>query len=150
MKSLCGLDCNKCDFNSSCKGCVETKGHALGGNCPLAECCIKNELKQCADCKSECTFKDKAIEELNALGVKDMPKVESLNELVGSYINLVYKLPNGQSIQLLDDNDIYLGNQLRKPNSDRCFGVVANEKILLVCEYGINGEDGEIIVYKKR
>lgn len=43
----------------------------------------------------------------------------------------------------------YLGNQLRKKDSDRCYGVIADEHYLLVCEYGENGADAEIVVYKK-
>ena len=39
---------------------------------------------------------------------------------------------------------------LKKANSDRCYGLVADDKYMLVCEYGCNGSDPEIIVYKKR
>lgn len=33
---------------------------------------------------------------------------------------------------------------------ERCYGVVADERFILVCEYGCNGADPEIIVYKRR
>ena len=52
--------------------------------------------------------------------------------------------------QLLDDTKIYLGYQVEKVNSDRCYGLVADNEYLLVCEYGCNGAEPEIIVYKKR
>ncbi len=40
-------------------------------------------------------------------------------------------------------------NGCRKSNI-RCFGLVANMDFLLVSEYGANGENPEIILYKKR
>ena len=43
-------------------------------------------------------FKQKLIEEINALRVEGMPKVEKLNALVGGYINLEYRLPNGKTV----------------------------------------------------
>ena len=65
-------------------------------------------------------------------------------------MNLEYTLPNGEKIKLLDDTKVYLGYQVEKENSDRCYGFVADNDYLLVCEYGSNGADPEIIVYKKR
>lgn len=53
-------------------------------------------------------------------------------------------------IEGLEDKKIYLGNQIERPGSDRCYGIVADESYLLVCEYGCNGTDPEIIIYKKR
>ena len=79
-----------------------------------------------------------------------MPEVTDLNALAGSYINLVYTLPSGQAVKLLEDEKIYLGNQLEKAGSSRCYGLAADESFLLVCEYGANGSDPEIILYKKR
>ena len=79
-----------------------------------------------------------------------MEKVTGLNALHGAYINLQYTLPGGQKIKFWDDDRIYLGNQICKKNSNRCYGLTADENYLLVCEYGDNGSDAEIIVYKKR
>ena len=45
---------------------------------------------------------------------------------------------------------VYLGSQVEKHNSDRCYGLVADDNYLLVCEYGCNGVEPEIILYKKR
>ena len=96
-------------------------------------------------------FKSKLINEINALHVEGMPKVERLNALVGGYINLEYRLPNGKIVKFLDDNATYLGNQLEcEFGGDRCFGIAANMDFILVCTYEENGENPELVVYKKR
>jgi len=96
-------------------------------------------------------FKEQLMAEFNALNVEGMPKVEQLNVLSGHYINLEYPLPSGQKIKLLNDNATYLGNQLPCIfGGDRCFGIAANMQFLLVCTYGPNGTDPELVIYKKR
>ena len=96
-------------------------------------------------------FKKKLIEEINALGIKGMPKVESLNALVGSYINLEYTLESGMKVKFLNDGTTYLGNQLENElGGDRCFGIAANADFILVCTYGRDGADPELVAYKKR
>jgi len=96
-------------------------------------------------------FKEKLIEEFNDLHIEGMPKVESLNALIGRYINLEYILPNGSKIKFLDDNMTYLGNQLEcQFGGERCFGIIANMDFLLVCTYGIDGVNPELVMYKKR
>ena len=96
-------------------------------------------------------FKKQLIDEINALNIEGMPKVEKLNALVGGYINLEYRLPNGQTVKFLDDNATYLGNQLEcEFGGDRCFGIAANMDFLLVCTYEENGENPELVIYKKR
>jgi hypothetical protein len=80
-----------------------------------------------------------------------MPKVEGLNVLSGSYINLEYPLPSGQKVKLLDDKATYLGNQLHSLyGGSRCFGIVANMQFLLVCTYGALGDAPELLLYKQR
>ncbi len=80
-----------------------------------------------------------------------MPKVEKLNALVGSYVNLPYRLPSGISVKFLDDQTTYLGNQLESEiDHDFCFGVLANMDFILVCTYEENGSNPELILYKKR
>lgn len=69
--------------------------------------------------------------------------------LNGFFVNLEYTLPNGQLVKFLKDNNVYLGNQIEIPKSDRCYGLVADEQYLLVCEYGCEGADPEIVLYKK-
>ncbi len=96
-------------------------------------------------------LKKKLIGELNALGIEGMPKVEKLNALVGSYVNLEYRLPNGSSVKFLDDGTTYLGNQLESEfGGGRLFGVIAGMDFLLVASYEEGGKDPELIVYKKR
>ncbi len=96
-------------------------------------------------------FKQKLIDEINELHIEGMPKVEKLNALVGGYINLEYRLPNGQMVKFLDDGATYLGTQLEcEFGGDRCFGIAANMDFILVCTYGENGENPELVVYKKR
>ena len=96
-------------------------------------------------------LKKQLIDEFNALHVPGMPQVEKLNALVGSYVNLEYRLPNGKAVRFLDDEATYLGNQLEcEFGGDRCFGIVANMDFLLVASYEAGGADPELIVYKKR
>lgn len=96
-------------------------------------------------------FKRKLAEEFNALQIPGMPKVEKLNALVGRYVNLEYRLPNGIGVKFLNDQTTYLGNQLPcEFDESRCFGVLANMDFLMVCTYGPEGEDPELLLYKKR
>ena len=96
-------------------------------------------------------FKKQLVEEINALPIEGMPKVEKLNALVGGYINLEYRLPNGKTVKFLDDSATYLGIQLvNQQDSSRCFGIAANADFLLVCSYEETGENPELVVYKKR
>ena len=96
-------------------------------------------------------FKQQLITEINDLHIDGMPKVEKLNALVGSYVNLVYKLPNGLSVKFLDDQTTYLGNQLESEfGGGRCFGILANMDFILICTYEENGANPELVLYKKR
>ena len=96
-------------------------------------------------------FKKQLIDEINALHVEGMPTVEQLNALVGGYVNLEYRLPNGKTVKFLDDGATYLGNQLEcEFGGDRCFGIVANMDFILICTYEENGENPELVLYKKR
>ena len=96
-------------------------------------------------------FKRQLIEEINALHIEGMPRVERLNALVGSYVNLEYRLPGGMKAKFLDDGTTYLGNQLESElGGERCFGVLANMDFILICTYGKDGADPELLLYKKR
>lgn len=96
-------------------------------------------------------FKKTLIDEINALNIEGMPMLTKLNALVGSYVNLEYRLPNGRMVKFLDDNATYLGNQLEcEFGGDRCFGVLANMDFILVSTYEENGVDPELVIYKKR
>ena len=107
--------------------------------------------KHLAGAEEFAEFKQQLMNEINALQIEGMPKVEKLNALVGGYVNLEYRLPNGIKVKFLDDGTTYLGNQLEcEFGGDRCFGVVANMDFLLVCTYEEDGENPELIIYKKR
>lgn len=96
-------------------------------------------------------FKQQLMDEINALRIEGMPKVEKLNALVGKYVNLSYRLPNGKTVQFLDDGTTYLGNQLESAfGGERCFGVLANMDFILVCTYEKDGDNPELVLYKKR
>lgn len=151
MYAICGIDCFKCSFQSDCAGCIETKGRPFGGECILAKCCQNKGYAHCGKCtETGCKLKSELIAAFNALGIEDMEEVTSLNALKGSFVNLEYAFPSGQTVKLFDDDKIYLGNQMCKKGSNRCYGLAADENNLLVCEYGDGGTDAEIIIYKKR
>ncbi len=96
-------------------------------------------------------FKKQLVEEINALNIEGMPKVDKLNALVGKFVNLEYPLPNGASVKFLNDGTTYLGTQLEPEfGGDRCFGVLANMDFILICTYGKDGVDPELVLYKKR
>ena len=96
-------------------------------------------------------FKKKLIEEINDLNIEGMPKVDRLNALVGRYVNLEYRLPGGMKARFLDDRTTYLGNQLESEIVEGlCFGVLANMDFILISTYEKNGENPELILYRKR
>ncbi len=142
MTSICGIDCTACEWNSACRGCAETDGRPFGGECIVASCCRRGGgvLEG---------MKKKLIAALRALSIEDMEEVTELHALRGSFVNLSYPLPGGQTAAFWDDDKIYFGNQLRKRGSDRCYGIVADERYLLVAEYGDGGADPEIVVFKR-
>ena len=51
---------------------------------------------------------------------------------------------------LRDRLTISSDDKVEQADSDRCYGIVANEDFILVCEYGCNGSDPEIVLYKRR
>lgn len=144
IQSICGIDCCvRCDRKDACGGCSKAEGHPFGGTCIAAEC-IKSD-----GFDAFLNLKKTLIDEFHSLGIKGL-HVTSLNLLNGFFVNLEYQLPNGQRVKLLKDNDVYLGSQIEIPGSDRCYGIVADDAHLLVCEYGCNGADPQIICYKRR
>ena len=96
-------------------------------------------------------FKEQLIKEINDLQIDGLPKVDKLYALSGETVNLEYTLPNGQHVKFLDDQKTYLGNQLEPEfEGDRCFGVLANMDFIMVCTYEKDGENPELMIYKKR
>ena len=96
-------------------------------------------------------LKKQLIEEINDLHIEGMPRLEKLNALVGSYVNLAYPLPSGHSVKFLNDDVTYLGNQLEsETGEEKCFGVLANMEFIMVCTYDADGNNPELLIYKKR
>ena len=149
-KSICGADCKNCGYgkNNRCKGCLESKG------CPFGKQCFIFKYIKTGGTENYRIFKKQLIDEFNSLGIPGMPAIKELYAMNGCYVNLAYPMPNGERIKVLDDNGIYLCNQVECEFNDgaiiRCFGLVAGMDFLLVSEYGENGANPEIVVYKKR
>lgn len=150
MEAICGADCSSCDYgkNLKCKGCKETKGCPFGKQCFIAKYILTGGKDNYE------IYKKQLIDEFNSLNIDGMPKIKELYALNGSFVNLEYTLPNGKNVKFLNDNEIYLGNQVECEFNDgeliRCFGLVAGMDFLLVSEYGANGDNPEIIIYRKR
>ena len=94
-------------------------------------------------------MKEQLIKEFNNLGISDMEEVTELHEGKGDFVNLDFPLPCGKTVNLWDNEKTYYINQLEKKNSERCYGLTADEKYLLVCEYGEGGSKPEIVVFKR-
>ena len=96
-------------------------------------------------------YKTQLIHEINELRIIGMPEITSLNTLSGHYINLNYRLPNGQIVQFLDSQTMYLANQVPCEYCEEvCFGIVASMDFILICSYEQDGTNPELLLYKKR
>jgi len=150
MESICGADCNSCGYgkNNNCKGCSESNG------CPFGKQCFIAKYIKTGGIENYNVFKKQIIDEFNSLNVPGMPKINELYPLNGAYVNLSYPLPSGSAVKLLEDDNIYLGNQVECEFNEgkiiRCYGLVAGMDFLLVSEYGANGDSPELVVYKRR
>ena len=149
-KSICGADCEGCGYGKKC-GCA---GCRESGGCPLGKKCFVAQYINMSGEAGYALFKEKLAEEFNELNIPGKPKIDELYPLNGNFVNLAYTMPSGESVKLLDDRAIYLGNQVECEFNDgsliKCFGLVAGMDFLLVCEYGANFSNPEIVVYKKR
>ena len=141
-KSICGADCTNCGFSEKCKGCLKTNGCPFGKQCVVAKYITTGGMEKYLE------FKQKLIDEFNELQIPQMTKINELYPLLGSFVNLEYTLPSGQTVKFLDDNKIYLGNQICQNKSNRCYGLAGDENCLLVCEYGDNGSDAIILEFR--
>ena len=150
MESICGADCNSCGYgkNNNCKGCSESNG------CPFGKQCFIAKYIKTGGIENYNVFKKQIIDEFNSLNVPGMPKINELYPLNGAYVNLSYPLPSGSAVKLLEDDNIYVGNQVECEFNEgkiiRCYGLVAGMDFLLVSEYGANGDSPELVVYKRR
>ena len=149
METVCGANCEECELlkNKKCEGCKNTNG------CPFGKKCWIAKYIEVGGKENFSIFKKQIIEEFNLLNIEGMPKIKELYPLHGSFVNLEYSLPNGIKAKFLNDNEAYLGNQVECEFNDekkQCFGLIANTNFLLVCEYEANGNNPEIIIYKRR
>lgn len=144
MQTLCQTDCcTQCVKQAECGGCIKTNGHPFDGTCIAAECVARGGMAELS------CLKQQLIDEINALGLPYL-HVDTLYLLSGGYVNLSYPLPNQTAVPFLTKNRVYFGNQIERPDSERCYGVVCDETFLLVSEYGCGGADPQLLLYKKR
>lgn len=145
--SICGANCSECPSKESCQGCEQTKGCPYGKQCFIAKYILTGGVEKYEE------FKNKLIDEINALGIEGMEKVTHLYPLVGNFVNLEYPLPSGEKIKFLKNDEMYLGAQVANlfdESKETCFGVIARESFILICTYGENGADPELVLYKQR
>lgn len=146
-KTFCGANCAECPSEKVCPGCVETKGCPFGKQCFIAKYILTGGMENYE------VFKGELIDEINALKVDGMEKVSKLYPLVGNYVNLEYLLPSGSAVKFLKDDEVYLGTQVKNlfdAGGKTCFGVIARENFILICTYGENAENPELVLYKNR
>lgn len=93
-------------------------------------------------------LKQQLIDEINAFHIEGMPTIDKLYVNPGAYVNLEYDI-NGHKVKLLDDGKTYWTNQIDKGGC-RCFGIACDESCILVCEYGAEGADPKLILFKTR
>ena len=147
MKGICGAECDGCESlkTNKCMGCIKSNG------CPFGKKCFVADYIEVGGKENFDLFKKQLIDEFNNLKIEGMKTVDDLYPLNGSFVNLEYCLPNGKKVKFLNDDEIYLGNQLEcEFDSNKCFGIVGNMSFILVCEYEENGANPELILYKRR
>lgn len=145
-KSICGANCAECPSGEACPGCAETNGCPLGKQCYVAKYILTGGMEQYQ------AFKKGLMDEINALQIDGMEPVTELYPLAGNYVNLEYPVPGG-TVKFLQDDEVYLGAQVKDlldESGKSCFGVIARESFILVCAYGENGADPELVVYRRR
>ena len=146
MKAVCGANCNVCDLlkNKKCMGCIKTNA------CPFGKKCWIAKYIEVGGKDSFNKQKELLINEFNSLDIDGLPKISELYPLLGSYVNLEYTLPNKLKVRLLHDEEQYLGTQVKSIFDDnKYFGLVANMTFILVSTYDKEGNNSELILFKK-
>ncbi len=169
-KTICGVDCTKCLMNRVCEGCAETGERPFLGTCGMAQPDRQGQTTPGGRRKGVRAFfnalgisdinvmmklcepdgyRERLMAAFNALGIPDMDEVTELHALRGAFVNLPLTLPGGAVVKFWDDDRILLGNQLEKKGTDRCYGLAADERYLMVCEYGEGGSDAQLVVFRR-
>ena len=95
-------------------------------------------------------LKRRLIKEINDLHIDGMPEINTLYALVGSFVNLAYPLPSGETAKFLNDQTTYLGNQLEAScGYKKYYGVLGNKDFILISSYNENIENPELVLYKR-
>ena len=145
MNTYCGAECEQCNNNREAIERTKTKMGIVGGRCVAAE-----YIKVGGRAAYE-KFKEQLKNEINTLlKAESLPVTEKLYELVGEYVNLEYTLHGGKQVKFLNDKNIYLGTQIEIADVDICYGVVADTTFILICSYGSDGSNPEIVLFKRR
>ncbi len=145
MDTYCGADCGACASKETCRGCRATCGAPFGGRCVAAEY-IKAGGREAYE-----AFKGQLLGEINALlAAEGLPAAGGLYELPGSFVDLAYPMPSGESVKLLDEKNIYLGTQIELTDLGVCCGAVADTTFILLSTYRAGGEAPELVLYKRR
>lgn len=146
-ESICGANCAECPSKEVCLVCAETNGCPFGKQCYIAKYILTGGMENYQ------TFKNRLMDEINALHIDGMENVTKLYPMVGSFVNLEYPLPSGETVKFLHDDEVYLGAQVKNLFDDSgktCFGVIARENFIHICTYSENGADPELILYIHR
>ena len=150
MNALCGADCSNCGYRKEqgCKGCEASGGCPSGEKCFIYQCIQEDGTDVYEQLKLT------IMDEFNKLALPGMPNVTELYALNGTFVNLAYPMPNGEAVKLLNDNAVYLGNQICCNLDDQAapkyFGLVAGMDFLLVSLCADEGREGELLTYRRR
>ncbi len=96
MKTISNVECKQCEFKDKYQGCISTNDYSYTKECIVVECYKigGEEYFQ--------IYKNRLIDEFNALNISNMPLITTLCQLSAAYVNLEYTLASGQKVKLLD------------------------------------------------
>lgn len=92
---------------------------------------------------------ERLLARIRSLGIPELSNVSCLTKLPGTYLNLVCRLPNGKTDQILDERQDYWACQVEKIQGDCCIGVACNLDMIAVYEYKEQGQDAVLRLWKK-
>lgn len=144
-ESFCGTDCTHCGLHALCRGCAATCGK------PFGKLCFAARYIQTGGTKALEAFQNQLAEEVNALRIPGMPEVTELTPVNGRFVNMVYRLPGGAYTAFLNDDTTYFACQMPcEFDESSYFSVTAGADFLLVSLCGSEGQEGELLAYRRR